>query len=334
MRIAWVHSFKPGHPDSGIFMHRLAQCLNEKGIDVERIYTGRLTDPISLLATIRRLKILTREFDIIHAQYGSGCGYVGSFLKGPKILTLRGSDWYGGSWCGFQRGSLLWFLRSRLAMSLTRLAMKNYDTVITVSKRMRDEIQSNYRDIHLEVLPSGIDNAMFQPMTREEARSRIGESNDRSPWVLFSQPSKRLKRAYLANMAVEYARRQIPDLKIKLLEGCRPAEVPLWINASNVILITSTHEGWPNIVKEGLACNIPFVSTDVGDLHLIAEDTRFCTVTDATPAKLASGILKAIDQGETDSLRQYVAEFDLSIIGDRLVRLYEEVIARRSDSAL
>jgi len=212
--------------------------------------------------------------------------------------------------------------------------MKNYNVIITVSKRMRDEIQSDYRDIRVEVLPSGIDNGMFQPMIREEARSRIGESNDRSPWVLFSQPSKQLKRADLANMAVEYARRQIPDLKIKLLEGCSPAEVPLWINASNVILITSTHEGWPNIVKEGLACNIPFVSTDVSDLHLIAGVTQSCTVTDATPDKLAAGILKAIDRGETDSLRQHAAGFDLSVIGGQLMGLYEDLIAEHNEPSI
>lgn len=329
MKIAWIHSFKPERLYSGIFMHRLAQYLNKRGIDVRRMYTGRLTNPISLLTAIRRLKMKTREFDVIHAQYGSGCGYVSSFLKGPKILTLRGSDWYG-----FQSSSLQGRLHSRLAMSITRLAMKNYNTVITVSKRMRDEIQSNYRDVRLEVLPSGIDNGMFQPMSREEARSRIGEGNDRSPWVLFAQPSKLLKRAYLAEMAVECARRQMPDLRIKMLEGRSPAEVPLWINASNVILITSTHEGWPNIVKEGLACNIPFVSTDVSDLHLIADVAHSCMVTDATPTKLASGILKAIDRGETDSLRQYAAEFDLPVIGEQLVRLYEEVIAEQSESSI
>jgi len=307
-------------------MHRLAQYLNEKGIDVEKIYTSRLSNPISFLTAIRRLRIRTSEFDIIHAQYGSGCGYISSFLKGPKILTLRGSDWYG-----FQTSSLQGFLHSRLAMSLTRLAIKKHNIVIAVSKRMRNEIQFNYRGIRLEVIPSGINSAIFQPMTREEARSRIGEANDRSPWVLFSQPSIPLKRAYLAEMAVECAKRKIPGLKIKILEGRSPEEVPFWINASNVILITSTHEGWPNIVKEGLACNIPFVSTDVSDLHLIADVAPSCTVTDATPTKLASGILKAIDRGETDSLRQYAAEFDLSVIGDRLIRLYEEVIAKRID---
>jgi hypothetical protein len=45
-----------------------------------------------------------------------------------------------------------------------------------------------------------------------------------------------------------------------------PDQVPQWLNASDVLLMTSLHEGSPTIVKEALACGLPTVSVDVGDV--------------------------------------------------------------------
>ena len=55
--------------------------------------------------------------------------------------------------------------------------------------------------------------------------------------------------------------------EIHYLRGQPNSDVPIWINASDVLLMTSLHEGSPTIVKEALACNLPVVSVDVGDVH-------------------------------------------------------------------
>ena len=43
-----------------------------------------------------------------------------------------------------------------------------------------------------------------------------------------------------------------------------PAQVPLWINAANAVLVTSEREGFGLAVLEALACDVPVLSTPAG----------------------------------------------------------------------
>jgi glycosyltransferase involved in cell wall biosynthesis len=49
-----------------------------------------------------------------------------------------------------------------------------------------------------------------------------------------------------------------------VLKGIEPAEVPLWINAANAVLVSSEREGFGLAVLEALACDVPVLATPVG----------------------------------------------------------------------
>lgn len=325
MRVLWVHNFPRHVVSGGVFMHVLLEQMRRQGVAITLLDTGNLRGPGLMLRAAREVRAASRDFDLVHAQFGSACGLITAAAHGRKLLSLRGTDLLG---C--DTGSLWYRAHGLACRTFTRLSLRTFPRVIVMSQRMRRELNAihGYPEEQIDVLPDGIDLEHFRPLDRQEARRRLGEGDDAKPWVLFSSlhgPTNPIKRADLALAAFEYARGQCPDLTMKLLTGQTHDRVPLWVNACDVTLLASTREGWPNIIKESLACHVPFVSTDVSDLQAIATEEPNCVVAEATPVALGKGLLTAIRRGRSRSLRRHVADMDLANIGRHLRRLYERL---------
>ena len=328
MKIAWVHSFdKKANKNAGVFMFQLLEDISKKGFIVDEFYTGKI-NLFSIIPVFFKLRRKLKNYDLIHAQYGSGCGLVVSFLKGPKILTLRGSDWYISK----KSNNIREYIHTRLSVYMTYFSIYRYEKVITMSKKMGNEFKNKFPQLESKVytIMDGIDLMKFTPKNRFEERLKFFKTEDKSPWVLFSSVDDHnpLKRHYLAKKAFNIAKEKEPDLKLKFMNNIAHNDVPSFISCSNVIILTSTHEGWPNIIKEGLALNVPFVSSNVSDLKTIAVVEESCTVVDEEKdeflfaSKLADGILNAI-KNENQDLRKHTKEMQIDCAIDHIINIYK-----------
>lgn len=311
-------------------MFQLANELKEIGYTVDEFYTGRINIQ-TFIPVLKRLRKELRDYDIVHVQYGSGCGFLSSFVKGSKILSLRGSDWYISA----RSNSWQEYIHTRISVLLTHISLWRYDKVITMSVRMENELIKRFPFLEskVETITDGINLSKFQQRDRYAERLAAFGLDDRSPWVLFSSVDNNnpLKRHYLADKAFSIAKQSVPTLKMKFMNNIDHDDVPSFISCSNVIILTSTHEGWPNIIKEGLALNIPFVSTNVSDLKSIADVEKSCTVVDEVTdehkfaTKLAAGILQAINNEKKD-LRKYVEDMRLDSTIRKIVTVYKDIL--------
>ena len=268
--------------------------LKSHGIEVQLECLGPLKSPFAMRRAHRHLKSISDSFNIVHSQFGSACGFVTSLLHNKnKFITLRGSDWSNS-----QSGN--WRNRSHdfAAMAMTAISLRHYNKVITVSHRMARSIPRLCYSQPITVLPSAINIEKFQLMSRQDAREAIGEGDDQRPWVLFTSLliSNPVKRYELALEAFNLANLRFGvQLRLKVLADIPHSLVPYHVAACDVILCTSKSEGWPNSVKEAMACGLPFVSTDVSDLQEISLNAPPCKVCRATPIDLANGLVDILN---------------------------------------
>jgi len=263
------------------------------------------------------------SFDIIHAQYGSACAVATAAARGvPKVLSLRGNDWsvYSGKY-NFH------YLHSRLARLMTKSVLKDFEAVITVSKRMLREVQRYYPNAEVHYIPSPVDLERFTPLDKQQARKMLGYNNSNEKWILFTTLSKTdpVKRLSLAQDAFSKANQRMGNLRLRIANGIDHKQMPVFVASCDMILCTSETEGWPNSVKEALACNIPFVSTDVSDLAEISEQEPSCRICSPNADAIAENICDVLSEMQQTDLRRHVQEMSLPVISDKIVHLYKSI---------
>jgi teichuronic acid biosynthesis glycosyltransferase TuaC len=126
---------------------------------------------------------------------------------------------------------------------------------------------------------------------------------------------------------VEAVNRLGIDAEIHYLRGVPNSEVPVWINASDVMLLTSLHEGSPTIIKEALACNLPVVSVVVGDVRERIQGIKGCYLALSDPGDLANKLRLVHDGLRRVDGRIQMQEFSLERVALRLREFYSEVLA-------
>ncbi len=150
--------------------------------------------------------------------------------------------------------------------------------------------------------------------------------------VLFpSFPERANKRFSLARKAVDLLATRGFEVELHTLHYVPHDDVPVWLNASDCLLLTSTQEGSPNIVKEALACDRPVVSVDVGDVAERTAGRQDCFVTAHRPEDLAAKLEIVLrNRAAFSGVRTLPGVSDLSLeaVAERLCQVYRIVIDR------
>lgn len=251
-----------------------------------------------LLSIFKLRRYLGRnKTDLVHAHYGLS-GMVARLAGArPLVVSLMGSDVFGPGWL------------FRAARFFTRYL---WPVTIVKSREMAKKVGEN----KVLVIPNGVDMELFRELPRELAKSRL-KFND-SPLILWpANPQRAVKNV---DLAIKVAERLMCDLK---MVWDIPTEQMVWYyNAADVVLITSKWEGSPNVVKEALACNVPVVATDVGDIKHWVSKVEGCFAGPPDAEKLALLVEKALAYKGRVNGRDKIKELDIKIINNRLMDVY------------
>ena len=320
MRVLWTHNFNPAKMNVGCFMYTALRGLQDIGVDVQLEYLGNLRSPFQIKSACKRICALSRKFDVVHAQYGSACAWVTSTIRDkPLCLTLRGSDFNIANNIGITMG-----LHNHLSSTFTKLALDKFSAVIAVSNKMANELTSLGLNRKLFVMASPINLNLWSPKTCENRVNNFSRIKN----VLFTSMSinDRNKRISLCKQTIKIANNQMGCVQLKIASGISHKNMPDFVAACDAVLCTSISEGWPNSVKEALACNVPFVSTDVSDLAEIVSREPSCRVCKPDPELLAKALCEVLQAPRPLDLRRHVEHMDLKLSSERLMRIYESLV--------
>ena len=239
------------------------------------------------------------DYDLVHANYGLSAPPALLQWFHPTVVSLWGSDLLG------------------TYGSVGRWAARLADEVIVMSAEMAAELDG---DAH--VIAHGIDLDRFRPEPQAACQDELGWDPE-AAHVLFPYPPDRPVKNYpRAERIVAAADDELDrEVELETVSGVPHEEMSTYMNAADVLLLTSRREGSPNSVKEAMACNLPVVSVDVGDV-----DERLAGVEPSAvhtdDSGLATTLAEIIRRGERSNGREYIGEISQTAQIDRLVDVY------------
>ena len=295
----------PEDPGLGAFVASQVQSLRKVGLCVDVLFLDVRQSKRELLKGIARVRnrVASGTYDLIHAHFGYNGIPACLQRKLPVVISFCGTD--------LNRSGL---------RSISRWVAGRADACIVKSESLRKLLGRP-----AAVIPNGIDLDLFRPAPQHNARCRPD-----GRYALFAaDPARPEKRYELAKTALTIARKSGVACQPLILHNRPHGEVPCYLNAADLLLLTSSYEGSPNVVKEAMACNLPIVSTGVGDVPQILKNTHNCTVCEPTPDALAEGVQAVLRDGIPSNGRSKIGHLSSDAVAARVIGVYRHILEKR-----
>lgn len=304
-------------PHSGTFIKTQVESLLAEGIGVEVIHPKPGPVPLRYICAALEVffKTLTGRYDIVNGHYGLWCLAARMQWTTPVVASFLGGDLLGELYPDGGSQS-----QSNFVVWISRWLCHHVDAVIVKSEGMKKAAAGN----NIHIIPNGVDFTLFRPLPRLQTREILGWKQD-GYYILFgNDPRLPSKNFSLAQLAVERLCARGVPAELVIANGLPQANLVQYMNACNALILTSLYEGSPNIVKEAMACNLPVVSTFIGDVLQVIGETKGCKVCPDDPDALAEALEEAVRYSEPTTGRRDIAHLESTIVAKQVIELFEQ----------
>ncbi|MHA2278573.1 MAG: glycosyltransferase family 4 protein [Candidatus Kariarchaeaceae archaeon] len=267
--------------------------------------------------------------------------------KNPKVCTLHGIPDVS---IKTRKNPVIWGIYNLME----RFSLKRIDKLIAVNQATKEYYSKREPSLEkkIEMIPVGINPNVFKPLDKKSMRGKYGI--DQKEIVILSLGRYSVEKGldFLLETYKE-VHSEIPNTKLILLgsgpEGnnlrhwvktqhienvsfmnpIRHDKIPEIINCSDVFVLSSMFEGMPTVVLEALACGVPVVSTDVGDVKKVVLDGQTGYLIKTRNVKnLKRGLIDVIKMENVDFTQNCIKiaqKYSWENISSQIKNIYEEV---------
>lgn len=245
--------------------------------------------------------------DIVHAQQISMSFH--SFLR--KII-------FGTPYVVFARG--IYFSDvNKLQKILYILSLKFSNALIVMSDFMKTQFLPYYKG-KMYVIPNGIELEKYRPNVKNSIRSKYNIQNEEKI-ILFIGRLHAIKGINDIIHALPIIKEKIPHVRLVLIgpdQGektsleqlihtyglekeviltgqVKPEDMQEYLHASDIFVLPSLSEGFPNVILEAMAAGLPVVSTNVSGIpEVIMDGQNGFLVNPRSPEEIAEKSVKLL----------------------------------------
>lgn len=314
----------PENPAFGSFVRTQVEALKQAGVEVELLVLAgqprKLIYPKGILQLRQRLA--DRSIDLVHAHFS----YVGMVArtqwKVPVVVTYHGDDLLGT--VVNEKGEHSRFSEAMVVAG--QWLARTVDASIVQSQEMAAKLAPNKR---VYIVPHEVDFETFHPVDKASARNRLGLDPHKKYLLFAANPKTLVKHFSLAQAAADRVIQADPDVELLVVYKETQDRLSLYMNAADALVFPSFQEGSPNIVKQAMACNLPIVATDVGDVRDVISKTPGCYICPPDAAAFAQRLQQVLARCERTQGREQIRHFDRPVVTRRIIEVYEETLQRR-----
>jgi len=321
MKVLFVHSSNSMDFEISPFIKSQAESLREKEVEID-FFKVKIKRFKGVLKNIRELRkaLKNKKYDIVHAHFVyNGIICLLTFKKIHLVISFLGSDILGIKGADDYKK-----YTSILGTMLSKLVAVFANKVIVKTNQMASKLKFLSTE-KLHVIPNGVDFEIFKPMDKSLVIKMLNIDSCSKIVLFLGNPADKNKNFKLVQDSISLLSKE----KSIILLAPYPVNkdiIPLYLNASDVLVLSSYTEGSANVIKEAMACNLPIVSTNVGDVRDNIKDVVNCYISDFDPKSFSNCILKAITYNSRTNGREAIRHLSSKIIADKIINVYKSTL--------
>ncbi|PRX39837.1 glycosyltransferase family 4 protein [Salegentibacter salegens] len=325
MKILYVTNMYPTKetPFDGVFIKEQVQyCHDKYNVDYKIFLIKRSGNKyLNYVKSIFQIMKINSKgnFDLIHVHFGlSGMFlFFKPFIKVPVVLTLHGCDVQS-----FKK-------KDGLLQKIGKMAAANADRIIILNDKMANILKMH--QAKSVKIPCGINFEIF-----DQERNNL---DNKSFLIGFPSNRKREVKNYPLFKAITDALTN-KGYNIEVIEfiNFTRKEMASQLSKLDCLLMTSHSEGSPQIIKEAMLCEVPIVTTKVGDVEFLLNGVKNCFVIDSfKPEPFVEKIKEVFilpPAGRKTNGKEKIKnlELDQQSVCSNIYKVYKDLLSPRGDN--